>query len=441
MRTLIKNAQIVDPINGYEEDGETRDILIEDGKFKDIITGSNHGKQNNISADKVVDVEGLILLPGLIDMHTHLREPGFEEKETIKTGCEAAAAGGFTTVACMPNTEPAIDNPATVQYIKSRAKEAVTRVLPIGSITRGREGKELSEIGFLAGAGVTALSDDGSPVMDSEVMRRAMEYAGDFDMTIIDHCEDRTLVKDGVMNEGYYSTLLGLKPIPAAAEEVIIARDIILAELTGTPLHIAHLSTAGGLMHLERARRKGLDVTAEVTPHHLVLTDEEVKGYNPNTKVNPPLRSREDVESLKEGLKKGSIDVIATDHAPHTYEDKLGEFNYASCGISGLETALAVIYTHLIEEDIIDWEKLVELMCVNPSRILGKEFSGISRGAPADLTVFDPGRKWTVNPAKFKSKGKNTPFAGWTLEGKPVMTAVDGKIVFDDRGGQNEIIY
>lgn len=432
MKTLIKNALVIDPINQLEG---KYDLLIEDSKIRKI---KREIRENNC---EVIDLKETILLPGLIDMHTHLREPGFEEKETIKTGCEAAAAGGFTTIACMANTDPVADNPATIEYIKAKAEAGVVKVIPVGSITKDCQGERLAEIGFLARSGVTALSDDGNPVMNSEIMRRAMEYAVSFGLTIIDHCEDLNLAGDGVMNEGYYSTILGLKPVPAVAEEVMIARDILLAELTGARLHIAHLSTARGLELVARAREKGLKITAEVTPHHLILTDEAVKGYNPDTKVNPPLRSQEDVDRLKQGLKEGLIDVIATDHAPHTFEDKLGEYDYAASGISGLETAVALIHDRLIRQGLIGWRDLVKLMVANPARILGLDAEGIKEGARADLTCFDPAREWEVEPAAFKSKGKNTPFVGWKLRGKVILTMVEGKIVYDDRGGQSEIIY
>nr|WP_041606402.1 dihydroorotase [Halothermothrix orenii] len=432
MRTLLKNGTVIDPVNNIR--GQY-DILIEG---KHIINIKKEIKPENC---QVIKLEGKVVIPGLIDMHTHLREPGYEEKETIITGCEAAAAGGFTTIACMPNTRPVADNPATVEYIKSKAREAVVKVLPVGSITKNLEGKELAEIGFLARAGVCGLSDDGNPVMNSEIMRRAMEYARAFDLPIISHCEDLDLVGDGVMNEGYYSTILGLKPIPAAAEEVMISRDIILADFTGARLHIDHLSTRKGVEMVARAKEKGLRVTAEVTPHHLILTDKAVKGYNPNTRVNPPLRSSEDRAALRQGIKEGIIDVIATDHAPHTFEDKLGEYDYAENGISGLETALSLIYDRLIKTGEISWEDLVRLMVINPSEIVGVKAEGIKRYARADITIFDPDRTWQVNPENFKSKGKNTPFADWELTGKVVMTIVDGKIVYDDRSGNNEVLY
>jgi len=432
MKTLIKNGRVIDPVNKL--DG-IYDILITEDKIEKI------AECIEISDCRVVDVEGSIVLPGLIDMHTHLREPGFEEKETIISGCEAAAAGGFTSIACMPNTLPVADNPATVEYIKSKALSGVVNVYPIGSITKNSDGKELAEIGFLAEEGVRALSDDGKTVKNSEIMRRAMEYATIYDMTIIDHCEDTDLVGDGVMHEGYYSTILGLKPIPAAAEEIIIARDILLAELTGVKLHIAHLTTERGVEMVAAAKEKGLKITAEVTPHHLILTDKAVKGYDPDTKVNPPLRSRSDVEALRDAIKEGIIDAIATDHAPHTYEDKLGEFDYAECGISGLETALSLIYDRLIRKNIISWQDAVNLMAVNPAQILDINFEGIKRGSAANLTVFNPRKKWCVNVDEFKSKGKNTPFKNQELTGKPLLTVVAGKIVYDDRGEKAEIIY
>ncbi len=432
MKTLIKNGLVIDPANQLQG---KYDLLL---KGKRIIKIAKEIKNEDY---KIIDLDGMLILPGLIDMHTHLREPGFEEKETIKTGCEAAAVGGFTTIATMPNTEPVADNPATVEFIKSKAEKAVVKVIPIGSITKKIEGKELAEIGFLQEAGVKGLSDDGNPVMNAEIMRRAMEYAVSFDLPIISHCEDLNLSGDGVMNEGYNSTILGLKPIPAAAEEVMIARDIILAELTSVKLHIAHLSTSRGLELVASAKERGLEVTAEATPHHLTLTDDEVKGYNPDTKVNPPLRSWKDVESLRDGLKKGIIDIIATDHAPHTFEDKLGEYDYAAFGISGLETALALTYNELIRPGLIEWETVIKAMTVNPAGILGIDFEGICQGATADLTVFDPDRSWVVDPDKFHSKGKNTPFAGRELKGKPILTFVDGQLVFDGRGDKNQIVY
>jgi len=432
MKTLIKNGRVYDAENGL--DGKY-DILIEGNKIFAIEEEiKNQGYE-------VIDAEGKIIIPALIDMHTHLREPGFEEKETVKTGCEAAAAGGFSAVAAMPNTKPIADNPAVVEHLKLKSEQAAVRVYPIGSITQDSKGEVLSEIGTLAKTGVKALSDDGNPVMNSEIMRRAMEYASAFDLPVIDHCEDENLSQDGVMHEGYHSTIFGLKGIPAAAEEIMVARDIVLAEMTGIHLHIAHLSTEGSLNLVKEAKARGVNVTFEVTPHHLLLTDKAVENYNPDTKVHPPLRSERDKKMLVEALKNGEIDVLATDHAPHTFEDKLGEFDYAAFGISGLETALSLLYHNFIKEDIIDWSELLRMYYYKPGEILKIESEGLKQGARADLLIFNPEREWTVDKNKFKSKGKNTPFAGQKLTGKNEITFVGGKMVYDDRGGKNEILY
>jgi len=432
MKTLIKNAAVYDPKNNLNE---KLDILIEG---KTIIEINDNIKDQGY---KLIDAAGKVVIPGLIDMHVHLREPGYEEKETVKTGCEAAAAGGFSAVAAMPNTNPIADNPAVVEHLNLKSKEALVKVYPIGSITQGSEGKKLSEIGTLAKTGVKALSDDGQPVMNSEIMRRAMEYASAFNLPIIDHCEDKNLSKDGVMHEGYYSTIFGLQGIPAASEEVMVARDIVLAEMTGIHLHIAHLSTEGSLNLVKDAKERGVNVTFEVTPHHLLLTDKAVENYNPDMKVHPPLRSKRDKDVLQKALEEGIIDVLATDHAPHTYEDKLGEFDYAANGISGLETALGLLHNFFIKEEVINWQDLVRMYYYNPAEILNVEADGIKTGAAADLIVFNPEREWEVEKSKFKSKGKNTPFAGWKLQGKNELTFVEGKMVYDDRGGKNEILY
>lgn len=432
MKTLIKNAAVYDPKNNLNE---KLDILIEG---KTIIEINDNIKDQGY---KLIDAAGKVVIPGLIDMHVHLREPGYEEKETVKTGCEAAAAGGFSAVAAMPNTNPIADNPAVVEHLNLKSKEALVKVYPIGSITQGSEGKKLSEIGTLAKTGVKALSDDGQPVMNSEIMRRAMEYASAFNLPIIDHCEDKNLSKDGVMHEGYYSTIFGLQGIPAASEEVMVARDIVLAEMTGIHLHIAHLSTEGSLNLVKDAKARGVNVTFEVTPHHLLLTDKAVENYNPDMKVHPPLRSKRDKDVLQKALEEGIIDVLATDHAPHTYEDKLGEFDYAANGISGLETALGLLHNFFIKEEVINWQDLVRMYYYNPAEILNVEADGIKTGAAADLIVFNPEREWEVEKSKFKSKGKNTPFAGWKLQGKNELTFVEGKMVYDDRGGKNEILY
>ncbi|ADO77611.1 dihydroorotase [Halanaerobium praevalens] len=432
MKTLIKNATIYDSKNGLTG---KNDILIES---KQILAVKKRIKNNNY---QVIDAAGKIIIPALIDIHTHLREPGYEAKETIKTGTEAAAAGGFSAVAAMPNTNPVADKVTVIEQLKFKAQNSAVRVYPIGSITKASQGKELSEIGSLAQAGVKALSDDGNPVMNSEIMRRAMEYASAFDLTIIDHCEDQNLSKNGVMDEGYYSTIFGLKGIPAAAEEIMVARDIILAEMTGCPLHIAHLSTAGSLNLVKAAKARGVKVSFEVTPHHLLLTAKAVENYDPKTKVHPPLRSKKDKDLLVEALKAGEIDVLATDHAPHTYEDKLGEFDYAAFGISGLETALGLLHHHFIQTGMINWDALLKMYYYTPGKIMGIEAEGLKQGARADFIVFNPDREWIIEPQKFKSKGKNTPFAGQKLIGKNEMTFVNGKLVYDDRGGKNEIFY
>lgn len=432
MKTLIKNGKVYDSKNGL--DGKY-DILIEGNKIFEI------NKEIKNQGYEVIDAEDKIIIPALIDMHTHLREPGYEEKETVKTGCEAAAAGGFSAVAAMPNTKPIADNPAVVEHLKLKSEKAAVRVYPIGSITQDSKGEVLSEIGTLAKTGVKALSDDGNPVMNSEIMRRAMEYASAFDLPIIDHCEDENLSQDGVMHEGYYSTIFGLKGIPAAAEEIMVARDIVLAEMTGIHLHIAHLSTEGSLNLVKDAKARGVNVTFEVTPHHLLLTDKEVGDYNPDTKVHPPLRSERDKNILVEALKDGEIDVLATDHAPHTFEDKLGEFDYAAFGISGLETALALLYHNFIKTEIIDWDDLLRMYYYKPGEILKIKSEGLKQGARADLLIFNPEREWKVDKKKFKSKGKNTPFDGQKLSGRNELTFVGGKLVYDDRGGKNEIFY
>jgi dihydroorotase len=432
MKTLIKNGRVYDSENGL--DGKY-DILIEGNKIFEINEDiKNHGYQ-------VIEAEGKIVIPALIDMHTHLREPGYEEKETVKTGCEAAAVGGFSAVAAMPNTKPIADNPAVVEHLKLKSEQAAVRVYPIGSITQDSKGETLSEIGTLVKTGVKALSDDGNPVMNSEIMRRAMEYASAFDLPIIDHCEDKNLSQDGVMHEGYYSTIFGLKGIPAAAEEIMVARDIVLAEMTGIHLHIAHLSTEGSLNLVKEAKARGVNVTFEVTPHHLLLTDKALGNYNPDTKVHPPLRSERDKNILVEALKAGEIDVLATDHAPHTFEDKLGEFDYAAFGISGLETALSLLYDNFIKTEMIDWDDLLRMYYYKPGKILKIESEGLKQGSRADLLIFNPEREWKVDKNNFKSKGKNTPFAGQKLKGKNEMTFVGGKLVYDDRGGKNEILY
>lgn len=425
MKLLVKGGTVIDPANNFSE---TADILIEDGKIASL--------EKNIEAGgaEVIDVKGKLVFPGLIDMHVHLREPGLEAKETIATGTRAAAMGGFTGVACMPNTKPVVDNQALVEFIKSRAAaEGVINVFPIGAITKGSAGVELAEIGDMRDAGAVAVSDDGHPVMNAQIMRLAMEYVKMFDMPVISHCEDLDLVAAGMMHEGYYSTVYGLKGISRAAEEVMVARDIMLAELTGARLHLAHVSTRGSVELVRMAKKKGLKVTAEAAPHHFTLTDEAVGNYDTATKVNPPLRSADDVIALKEGLRDGTIDVIATDHAPHAVEEKDVEYSCAPFGMVGLETAVGLAFRELVKPGILSVEELVRKMSWYPARILGLSKGHLGIGAAADITVVDPDLHEVVDVRSFASKSKNSPFDGWELVGMPVVTVVGGRVVMKDR--------
>ncbi|AAM24744.1 dihydroorotase [Caldanaerobacter subterraneus subsp. tengcongensis MB4] len=418
MRIVIKNGIVIDGFGGEEK----ADILINYGIIKGI------DKNIDVSDAIVIDAEGKYVLPGFVDMHTHLRQPGFEEKETIRTGTESAAAGGFTTVACMPNTNPPIDSEVVVEYVKAVAqREGVVKVLPIGAMTKGMKGEEITEMAKLKKAGVVALSDDGFPIMSAGIMKRVMTYGKMYDLLMITHCEDKTLSGEGVMNSGIIATMLGLKGIPREAEEVMLARNIILAKATGAKLHIAHVSTKGSVELIRRAKEEGVSITAEVTPHHLTRTDEAVYNYDTNTKVFPPLRTREDVEALIEGLKDGTIDAIATDHAPHTKDDKKVPYDMAPFGISGLETAFSVINTFLIQTGIITMKALVNYMSMNPARILGIS-NGIRVGATADIVIVNPHEEYTVDKEKFKSKGKNTPYHGMKLKGVVEYTIVEGQI-------------
>ncbi len=383
---------------------------------------------------ETIDATGKIVAPGLVDIHCHLREPGFEAKETIETGTKAAAAGGFTSVCCMPNTRPAVDSPATVGYIKKKAAAlGYAHVYPIGAVSKGSAGKELAEFGAMVEAGAVAFSDDGRPVASAQLMRLALDYSRIFSVPIIAHEEDLSLVNEGDMHEGYIATVLGLKGICAAAEESMIARDILLAELTGAKLHIAHVSTRGGVEMIRRGKERGLAITAEVTPHHLTLTDEAVIGYNTNAKVNPPLREKADVEALVAALREGVIDCIATDHAPHTLEDKVVEFHLAANGISGFETALPLLWTALVEPGAITAGRLVAALTCQPAAILNLPAGGLDLGDPADIVVIDPKLEKTVDPETFYSKGKNTPFGGKKLKGWPVCTVCGGRVVMMDR--------
>ena len=426
MKLLLKGGRVVDPRNGLDE---TMDVLVEEGKVLAV----------DIAIDaedaRVLDVSGKAVLPGLIDMHVHLREPGREDEETIKTGTLAAVRGGFVAVACMPNTDPPLDTGAAVRFVLSRARETGhVRVLPVGAITKGLGGAELAEIGELRRAGAVAISDDGHAVTNSRVMRHAMEYASMFGMPVISHAEDMELSAGGAINEGYWSTRLGLPGIPAAAEETMVARDIFLAQLAGARLHIAHVSAAGSVELIRRAKEKGILVTCEATPHHFTLTDEAVAGYDTNTKVNPPLRTARDVEALRQGLADGTIDVIASDHAPHTAEEKEVEYELAAFGMIGLETSLSLAVTELVRPGILTLGQLVERMSYAPARILGLDWPGIVPGAEANVTVLDPDASFVVDPARFASLSRNTPFGGWRLFGKVVATVVAGRLAYEAGG-------
>lgn len=423
MDLLIRNGRVIDPASGT--DGEL-DVLIVNGRIAEVRRGIRAG------AARTIDASGLVAAPGFIDMHVHLREPGFEEKETIRTGSRAAARGGFTTVCCMPNTNPVNDNLSILESIKAEArKSAIVNILPIAAVTRGLKGTELVDIAALVRAGAVAFSDDGRPVGDSFIMRRALELSRSLGTLVIDHCEDKGLSADGVMHEGRHSRRCGLKGIPAAAEEVMVVRDIRLAETTGARVHIAHLSVKGAIRAVEEAKERGVQVTAEVTPHHVLLTDAQVEKQDANFKMNPPLRSAEDVKALVEAVKNGVIDAIATDHAPHTIQDKGEAFEKAPFGVVGLETAVALLLDKLVRANIISLRKLVELLSTNPARLLGLVNKGrLSVGADADITLLDLGKETVVDRNKFESKGRNTPFNGWQLKGAAVMTVVGGKVVF-----------
>lgn len=423
---VIKGGNLVDPgnINGVF------DVFIQDGKIA-VIRESGASKEFIGAEDTVFDASGKIVTPGLIDMHVHLREPGHEYKETIASGTMAAAAGGFTAVCCMPNTQPVNDSSEVTEYIIEKAKKSgKARVYPVASISRGLSGKNLSEFGELKKSGAVAVTDDGLPVSNSQLMRRAMEYAMGFGLPVISHAEDLKLAGQGLMNEGPVATRMGLAGIPNAAESVMVMRDIALCELTGARLHIAHVSTLESVYAIRDAKKRGLPVTAETAPHYFTLTDEDLSGYDANYKMNPPLRSSRDKEAVRQGLADGTIDAIATDHAPHSPLEKNLEFSRAANGIIGLETALP-LGLKLVEDKVITLESLVEKLSKNPARILGLQ-SGLAEGGPADITVIDPGLLHTVNADLFFSKSRNTPFNGWQLKGKALLTVVGGRIVFDE---------
>lgn len=423
MKLLIKNGRVIDPASGTDD---TLDILIERGKIVDIKT--------KIDGDglKIIDASRLVVAPGFIDIHTHLREPGQEDKETIHTGSLAAAKGGFTSIACMPNTTPVNDNRGIIEYILSEAKKsAVVNIFPIGAVTKGQKGEELTDMADMVDAGAVAFSDDGLPIMNNYLMRRTLEYSKLLNILIIDHCEDTNLSNGGVMHEGYYSYLFGLTGIPSFSEEIMVSRDIILAEKTDARIHIAHLSVKGAAELVREAKKKKLKVTAEVTPHHLFLTDASLESFDTNLKVNPPLRTKDDVQALIEAVKNGVVDVFATDHAPHTLDDKEVELDQAPFGINGLETAVSLFLDKLVNKNIISLQKFIEMISTNPALILGLENKGkICIGTDADLTILNLHKEIVVDVNRFKSKSRNNPFHGWKLKGAPEMTIVGGKIVY-----------
>ena len=423
MKLLIKNGRVIDPASGVDD---TLDILIDRGKIREI--------KPTIKGDgtKIIDASRLVVAPGFIDMHVHLRQPGQEDKETIKTGSLAAAKGGFTTIACMPNTSPVNDSRGVTEYILSEARRnAVVNVFPVAAITRGLAGEEITDMADLHAAGAIAFSDDGHPVENSLVMRRALEYSRLLDALIIDHCEDRNLSAGGIMHEGVNSLKFGIKAIPSSAEEIMVARDIILAKETNARLHIAHLSVKGSVDLIKFAKQQDIKVTAEVTPHHLFLTDASLASFDTDLKVNPPIRSEQDVKALIDAVKEGWIDTIATDHAPHTPDEKDVELDQAPFGINGLETAVPLLLDKLVNKNILPLEKLIAMLSTNPARILGLENKGkISPGADADLTILKLHQDVVIDTSQFLSKSRNNPFNGWKLKGVPVMAIVGGKIIY-----------
>jgi dihydroorotase len=420
MQTIcIRNGRIIDPSQDLDQEGE---LWVRGDRIVGV------GPQA-LQADRTIDATGKIVCPGLIDMHVHLREPGREEDETIATGTAAALAGGVTSVACMPNTEPPIDSKAVAELVGVQARRAGNaNVFPIGAITKGRQGVELAEIGALVEGGAVAFTDDGSPVMNSEVMRRAMEYCRMFDKAVLSHSEDLELTRGGVMNEGFESMRLGLRGLPAAAEEIMVFREIALAGLTGARVHILHVSTAGSVELIRRGKERGVQVSGEACPHHFTLTDKCLRTFDSSYKMAPPLRTDEDVQAIIEGLRDGTLEVIATDHAPHAPEKKLRELDQAPNGIIGLETLLPLCVKALIEPGVLTWPQLIAKLTINPARVLRIDRGTLAPGAVADVTVIDPATEWTIDPTHFRSRSRNSPFAGWQVQGRADAVIVGGVV-------------
>lgn len=422
MKTLISNANIVN----FDGIKMNTDILIENGKIAAI------GENLIIDSDKKINAENLWVFPGLVDAHCHLRDPGYEYKEDIKSGSISAARGGFTSIACMPNTKPVADNAAVIGYITAKAKnEAIVNVYPIGAITKGLMGEELAEMGSMKEAGIVAVSDDGRPVMNSSVMKKAMIYAHQFNLPVISHCEDLNLAEGGSMNEGVMSTRLGLRGIPSVAESVMVSRDILLSEYANIPIHIAHVSTRASVELIRQAKKRGVKVTCETCPHYFTLSEKACENYNTNAKMNPPLQTDDDVSAIKEGLRDGTIDIIATDHAPHHFDEKNVEFDCAPNGIIGFETAFPLAFTYLVETGILSLTQLAGKLSTIPARILNLDKGLIACGKDADLTLVDLDTEYTINVSEFASKSKNSPFDGYKVKGKVMMTIVNGKIAYD----------
>lgn len=420
---LLRGGRVIDPSRGLDQ---AADVLVEDGKIAAV--GSGLGAPDGV---QVHDVAGLVVAPGLVDVHVHLREPGNEDEETVATGARAAAAGGFTAICAMPNTDPVTDNQAAVGFIVRQSLRAgFARVHPIGAVSLGQQGERLAEFGEMVGAGAVALSDDGRPVVSGHLMRTALEYARTFGVPVADHCEEPTLAAGGAMHEGLVSARLGLKGIPAAAEEIMVARDLLLAELTGGRVHLCHLSSQGSVELVRRARARGVRVTAEVTPHHLALTDHACEGYDTNAKMNPPLREAADVAALRAGLLDGTIDCIASDHAPHAYDEKEAAFDDAPFGVVGLETAFAVCHTELVTGGVLSLPELLQRMSTAPARAFQLPGGTLAPGGPADIAVLDLSTPWMVNPDAFLSKSRNTAFKGRRLTGRAVLTVVAGRVVY-----------